>query len=245
MAMRVISMGAGVQTTAMLLKYADTVDACIFADTGDEKKQTMWFIETYLKPFCKEHGIDWYTVRDPDYVSLSDYCNQKEWVPNVTRLITGRLCTNQFKIRPINRKLRELGATAKKPIDIWIGISIDEVRRLKANAFVDKPKYAHKVYPFLDDKVSREDCYRIITDFGWPIPIKSGCDFCPFAGKKAIRNVAGSDPDRYEYLVQLDKADARGMHFFDTPLTHSQRLDDFSDIDFEPVDVCESGHCMR
>jgi len=43
--MNILSMGGGVQTTAMLIKYWETVDKIIFADTGAEFKATYDYIE--------------------------------------------------------------------------------------------------------------------------------------------------------------------------------------------------------
>lgn len=62
---RCLSMGAGVQTTAQLLRDPQRYKNgfIIFADTGDEKAETYWYVEKYLKPFCKENGLRWVTVK--------------------------------------------------------------------------------------------------------------------------------------------------------------------------------------
>ena len=57
----VLSMGAGVQTTALLIKFGTKYDHVIFADTGDENPETYYYIKHYLKPFCQENNIDWIT----------------------------------------------------------------------------------------------------------------------------------------------------------------------------------------
>ena len=238
--MHALSMGAGVQTTALLLLYGKRYDACIFADTGDEHKETYGYIKRYIKRYCEKIQLPFYTVKNPAYDSLLEYCKDKKWVPNVARLRTGRLCTHDFKIRPINRKLKELGATRKNPINVHIGISIDESARLGPAAFIDKPQYAHKVYPLIDAHISRAKCYQIIKDHGWPLPVKSGCDFCPFAGRAAVRAIYGKDPDRYKQIIEMEKSDARGQNMFDTPLTLSHSLDTFE----TEGQTCDSGHCF-
>ena len=242
--MHVLSMGAGVQTTACLLMFGKQYDHAIFADTREEHKETYDYIEQYLKPYCTKIGLTWHTVTSYKYDSLMDYCLDKKWVPTIPRLRTGRLCTDNFKLRPINRKLRELGATRKAPFNVHIGISIDESVRLGPAAYVDKPQYAHKVYPLIDAHISRAKCYEVIKEHGWPLPVKSGCDFCPFSGRAHVRSIYGKDPERYKKIVEMEKNDKRGMTMFGTPLTLSHSLDSF-DNDMEAEgSTCDSGHCF-
>ena len=61
---RILSMGAGVQTTACLLRFPERYDHIVFADTGDEEPETYEYIEKYLKPFCGEKQLDWVTVKN-------------------------------------------------------------------------------------------------------------------------------------------------------------------------------------
>ena len=168
--LHVLAMGAGVQSTAILLKFGHKYDHVIFSDTGDEQPETYHHIENNLKPYCKQHNINWITVKHAQYNSLSDYCIDKKWTPNVGRLKHSRRCTDHFKITPILRKLKELGATKDNPINCHLGISIDEAQRLNAYSYTDKPKYQHKVYPLIDHKISRKDCHKIIADSGMPPP---------------------------------------------------------------------------
>ena len=237
-----MSMGAGVQTTAMLLKWPDKFDHVIFADTGDEKQETYEYIEQYLKPFCKEHDIPWHTVREPKYESLMQHCTSKKIIPIAAR----RWCTHDHKIVPIRRQLRKLGACSKKQAFVAIGISIDESNRLNASSFVDKPRYEHKIYPLIDNRISRQDCYQIIKDHGWPLPVKSGCDFCPFAGRKQLWELARTDPKRFAKIVEMERIHldsdlkTRNPLIGEYPLTVNQSLDTFTDSE----DSCDSGHCF-
>ena len=166
----VLSMGAGVQTTALLIKFSTQYDHVIFADTGDENPETYAYINQHLKPFCQEHHIDWITVKNKKYDSLMQHCIDDKWTPNVQRLMLSRRCTRMFKILPINYKLKELGATRAAPYNVHIGISIDEAQRLGSGAWINKPKYQHKVYPLIDHKLTRADCHKIIADAGLPPP---------------------------------------------------------------------------
>ena len=114
-------MGAGVQTTALLLKFPERYDHIVFADTGDEEPETYYYIEKYLKPHCKEQGLDWVTVKFEKYDSLMDFCFKEKTLP----IMRTRECTRRFKIDPIKKFVKSIGATAKNPVYEDIGFSID------------------------------------------------------------------------------------------------------------------------
>lgn len=231
-------MGAGVQTTACLILYIDKYDKVIFADTADEAPETYEYIRDYLQPYA---GRRWVSVKSDRNDSLLKHCMDNKIIP----LMTKRWCTTDFKIKPINKYLRTvLKATHKNPVYTHIGFSIDESHR--ANFSKKNPKYSILTYPLLDDEITRHQCYDIIKQHGWPVPPKSGCYYCPFMGKKRIRELKVSHPDLFEKVIQLEENDAkfpkrtlfgkgtvRGITAEDT-----MSLDDFEEFG------CDSGHCM-
>ena len=79
MSKRVLSFGGGVQTTAMAILMAQgkiTCDEVVFADTGAEKPETYWYMESYSEPLFKEIGIPFTKVRaTPNLVEL---CHDNE-----------------------------------------------------------------------------------------------------------------------------------------------------------------------
>jgi len=241
-----LSMGAGVQTTAILIKYWKRyVDGyIIFADTGDENAETYWYIEKYLKPFCKEKGLKWITVKHKHGFSLMQWCIKRKILPIRTR----RWCTQDFKIKPINRFLRKIGATKKNPVIEDIGISLDESHR--ANFSKYDVQYVKKNYPLLDDNLTRKDCHKIITDYGWPIPAKSGCDFCMFQKRSTLRKMLQT-PEGRERLEKINEMEKNDRYYPRKPLIgkyvidgllHNQTLDNFPDEDED--EGCDSGHCF-
>jgi len=237
-----LSMGAGVQTTAILLKFwrRYTNGYIIFADTGDEKKETYWYVENYLKPFCKEKGLRWVTVHHKHKFSLMEWCIKRKILPIRSR----RWCTADFKVKPINRFVRSIGATRKNPVIEDIGFSLDESYRLHPSKY--DVKYVKKEYPLLDNHLTRNDCYTIIKNHGWPLPVKSGCDFCPYTKRKDMRKLRAEDPKRFHKIVLMEQNDRyypKKPLIGNSPLENlelNQSLDDF-DIDDES---CDSGHCF-
>src|SRR3990167_1294376 len=240
---RTLSMGAGVQTTAILLKFWERYKDgyIVFADTGDEKAETYEYIEKYLKPFCLEKGLKWVTVKHKTH-TLMEWCMMRKIIPIRTR----RWCTMDFKVKPINRFLRSIGATRKNPIIQDIGISLDESHR--ANFSKKDVKYTIKEYPLLDAKLTRRDCYRIILELGYPIPPKSGCDFCMFSKRKDMRELKAKHQERFHKIVLMEKND----RYYPTKpmignsvlenLEMNQSLDAF--YDDEEIESCDSGQCF-
>ena len=126
-------------------------------------------------------------------------------------MITNRWCTNEFKITPIRRYLRDVvGATPKRPVIMDIGFSIDEARRM-ANA--SQVRYIYKNYPLVWDHVSRTGCEDIIKRHGWPAAPKSACDFCMFRGPKYFKKMAYENPKRFQEIMELEESTWRVKHF--------------------------------
>lgn len=241
--LRVLSMGAGVQTTAMLILYGDghTYDYIIFADTGNEPPEVYGYIEKYLKPHAEKMGIPWITVKNKWNVSLQEYL---EGHGSIKPVIINRQCTRDFKIRPINRFLRSRGAHFKHPAIVDIGFSLDESDRL-GPVSPDSPRYVVNNYPLMRDSITRERCKEIIREFGWPEPPKSSCDFCPYRGKRWFKRMSRENPKRLLSIISMEKTDKRYPKdtMLGRPLANmldDQSLDSFTDI---PTGKCDSGHC--
>ncbi len=242
---RILSMGAGVQTTALLIKcperYKDGY--IVFADTGDEKAKTYWYIEKYLKPFCEEKNLKWVTVKNKNYDSLMDWSMKKKRLP----IVMSRHCTKNFKITPMEQYARSIGATDKNPIYLDIGISIDESHR--ANFTKYEKKYLIKEWPLVDLKISRKMCYDIIKEHGWPLPVKSGCDFCPFMPRSEMKKLSYENPERFAKIVAMEKNDTNypkyplnGRYTLES-ISNNTVMDDFTDDEDENA-TCDSGHCF-
>lgn len=239
---RVLNMGAGVQTTAILLEYHKKYDYVVFADTGDEKPETYYYIENFLKPFCKKVGLEWVTVKAK--TSLMEHCNNRKIFPIVTR----RWCTEDFKIKPIQRFLRkELKASKTNPVICDIGISLDESHRAR---FDSGNKYQIMEYPLLDAKITRKQCYEIIKKHGFPVPPKSGCYYCPYMKRHEFRKLSQEHPDLFKKALDMEEASeqytVRGFtlnkNYPLRSILDNTVLDNF--FEEEIGDTCDSGHCF-
>ena len=220
-----LSFGAGVQTTAMLIMIAKgeiEADAVIFADTGAEHPETYEYIEKYDKPLCQKIGIPFMTVRMHrrtknadtgirEYAdSLRDVILMIHRVPS----INNRWCTDYAKKRPIRLAIRGMQKENKfvKPATALIGISIDEKHRaFNPDGSWKQPHFSEygSAYPLVEKRISRDDCHRIIKDYGWPDPVKSGCYFCPFQGPREWATLYHTHPDLFWDAVALEEQDIK------------------------------------
>ena len=199
---QVLSYGGGHQTAGMLammdLGILPKSDLIIFADTGGEIPETYHHMEHYGKPFAEKLGIPFVTVqftRHGEVETLEEFSLRYKWIPQPF----SRTCTNQFKIQAINKYLRRY--KGKEPVDVMIGISVDESHRRKES----RVKWINLTYPLIDNGISRKDCDEAMVRVGMPIPPKSGCFFCPFAKKEHWRVLRKEHPDLFQRAIDMEE----------------------------------------
>ncbi len=201
--LRLLSLGAGVQSTTLALMACrgilDDVDGAIFADTGWEPKAVYAQVDRLAVEF-ERAGIPFYRVSkgnlradtlDPAarFVSVPWFIRNPDGGDGMGR----RQCTSEYKLAPINRKVRELlGAKAPafrhvprgRVAEQWIGFSTDEWHRI-ANRRLNL--YTTQRYPLFELGMSRKDCERWLRAAGWGHTAKSACIGCPFHGNAQWR----------------------------------------------------------
>lgn len=202
-----LSFGAGVQTTALLVLVATgewpRPDAIVFADTGVEYQATYDYLSDVSGPYAKQHGLVIITLgpewRTPHYqADLEQYCLDHRMLPGTWI----RWCTNHYKIQVIAHYRKQMmGATTASPTETWIGISVDESRR--AVLAIDPTEV--KRYPLIELGMSRLDCESVIISAGLAVPPKSGCWFCPFQKQARWHQLKRERPDLFDRALQLER----------------------------------------
>jgi hypothetical protein len=176
-----------------------------------------------------------------------------------------RQCTAVYKIDPMMKRIYELAGD--RPIEVWLGISVDEAERLKTGPN-DRVRY---VYPLVFNQersagqeadyanlapMNRNDCIRHLIDLD-TIPAKSACVFCPYRSEYAWAQMKREDPESFERACEYDERmrDARPgfkcyVHRSRMPLravafqaSHPQTLDLFGETDISVSGGCEEGYC--
>lgn len=157
--------------------------------------------------------------------------------------IMPRTCTRNYKIDPIEKKVRELlglGFRARWPlghvVDELLGISWDESQRMSTS----KRPAIRLAYPLIDKRYTRRDCLAWLADHGWTAP-RSACIGCPFHRNDEWRAMRDHHPDEWADAIDFDhrfraRQSADLLPMRGTPYLHSSHVPlDQADID-EPID---------
>jgi hypothetical protein len=214
----VLSLGAGVQSSTMALMTRTgeltKPDVGIFADTGYESKSCYAYLEFLKKvlPF-PIYVVKFGNIKDDmlkargttDFVVAPFYT--QETITGKKGMIL-RQCTNQYKIQPIKKKIRELcnvGFNKRFPkdkyVEQWIGISKDEIGRMKPA----RDPYILNRHPLIEMNMSRQDCVNWLNKNKFPLPEKSACICCPFHDDKYWDFMKNERPSEFADAVAFDK----------------------------------------
>lgn len=203
----ILSFGGGVNSVALmilLLREGLPFDEAVFADTGGEIPETYNYLGI-AEDYMKEHGVPLTVVRKRNGRSLYD----TSWDRRVFPSAIWRWSTRDFKVTPIHRHYRSLGAH----INQYLAIAYDEFQRMKDS----RVEYVTNLFPLIDRELTRADCIDIIEEAGLPIPQRSSCYFCPFNSVDRWRWLHQNHPELYDKAIALEE---HSKHF------PSQRLTD-------------------
>ena len=267
-ALRAVSYGGGVQSTALLVLAAeDRIDfpLFLFANVGDDSEHpdTIRYVHDVAVPYAAAHGIELVELHrvprrgaskgqvETLYGRLTRPGSRSLPIP--VRMANGapgrRSCTADFKIKVVTQELARRGSGASEPAIVGMGISTDEIERAHPGRDPRSPEQV-RTYPLLDLGLSRTDCKRVILDACLPVPPKSACWFCPFHDREAWRRLKRETPDLFEKACGLEATLNKrraGLGKDDVWLTrHARPLADTVDdqLVLDGLDGCDSGWCM-
>lgn len=233
---RVLSLGAGVQSSTLALMIArgdlPPVDCAIFSDTGWEPKAVYeWldWLEQQL-PF-PVHRVSAGNLRQDQINRSKPSSGRIAAVPWFTLSPKGkegmgrRQCTAEYKLRPLQRKVVEL-MDRKRPkggCEMLIGISMDEVWRMKPS----RVQYIVNKFPLIEKQITRQACLRWMEERQYPKPPKSSCIGCPFHSDAQWRALS---PEEFADAVEVDRAirnqpGFRGQQFMHKSLKPLDQVD--------------------
>ncbi|MGW1990110.1 hypothetical protein [Embleya sp. NPDC001921] len=225
-ALRMLSLGAGVQSTTLLLLSAQgripRYDLAAFADTGWEPARVHAHLDRIEAEIARPAGIELVRVGAGDiradglhrrFVTMPVHIVH----PNGRRGIGQRQCTKQYKLDELKRLVRErLGYPHPRrvPDGVYalqdIGISRDELHRAKDS----RRRYLRNDFPLLDltgaadghTGWTRADCARHLRAHGWGHTPRSACVGCPMHTDREWRDLRDTSPDEWAQAVAFDHA---------------------------------------
>lgn len=216
--MRILSLGAGVQSSTVLFSMLEEkikpAEFAIFADTGNEPAEVYEYLK-YLKNISK-NKIEIVTVKKSNIVD--DALAPKEKGTNkgfITMPIFAineqnkksmgrRQCTNDYKIQPIHKKIRELlgvKSLKNKKIEIVMGISSDEQQRAKA----PRNNWGVHCYPLIENYITRQDCLDYYNKKQHKKPPRSACIVCPYHSDQEWLDLKNNYPKEFKQAIKFDE----------------------------------------
>ena len=220
MKLRILSLGAGVQSTTLALMIEKgeipMVDCAIFSDVGAEPKLVYKHLEWLEKQLSYPvYKVQWRNLKE-DIISAAKGEYKAFTAPFYTKNIDTnkkgmlrRQCTGDYKLKPINQKVRQLLGYKKgqrynkdDKVTMIMGISYDEMFRMKMNMH----KYITNNYPLVDKQLRRHDCFNWLEKNNYPKPPRSACTFCPFHNNKEWSEIKKGDQKEWQEVVEFDKA---------------------------------------
>jgi hypothetical protein len=209
----VVAYGLGVDSTAMLVRFARNrirPDLILFADTGGEKPETYQYLDV-IRPFLAQ-------VRFPDvivvryrprwaaYKTLEEQCLHTGTLPSLA--YGGRSCSMKYKVSPQDKFVKgwppaqecwRRGAKVLKAIGFDAGPADSRRHR-----FVEDKLFTYW-YPLVEWGFDRERCKQIIVEAGLPVPMKSACFFCPAMKKQEIVWLQEQHPELLERALAIQR----------------------------------------
>lgn len=223
----VLNLGAGVQSSCLALMAAKgeitpMPDFAVFADTQAEPESVYkWldWLETQL-PF-PVYRVTKGSLTDDSLTLTAATDRAKSYttgelymrrlipafglMPNGEKTIAiGRKCTADYKIKQIEKcVIEKAGITrAQKECTVtqWIGISWDELQRMKSNF----PAWSQPRWPLIEKRMTRQMCLDWMLNNGYPEPPRSACVYCPFHSDKEWRRLRDEEPHEFAKAVDFD-----------------------------------------
>ena len=224
---RALSLGGGTQSSvlALLLSRSDPrlaklgypkPDVAIFADTGWEPEYVYrhldWLEEQLAYPLIRVSDGDLKTnlkrgrtVSGHRFVDVPLFMLDDDGKKGMLR----RQCTAHYKIRPIYRRVRKLAGGVRgrpfpkdKHVEMWLGISQDEVGRMKPS----RERWVQHRWPLVDLGMSRTDCVKwFAAEYPGRFLPRSACVICPYRSDEHWLELKRLEPDSYHEAVEFDR----------------------------------------
>lgn len=231
---RVLNLGAGVQSTTLYLMMMDglipTVDLAIFADTREEPREVYQHVD-FLKSLggpeivtvsagsIGENLIEGVNSTGQRFVSIPAFLSESDNGENTG--IGRRQCTSEYKIVPIEAEIRRrYGVERNRSTGVYrrlpngtqvtqiFGLSFDEPKRVARvrDRFTSRRDWFVE-FPLFDEFMTRADCLFWLKRRLPSIQVpRSACVFCPYRTDEEWIHLRSTDPDGFARAVEIDHA---------------------------------------
>lgn len=242
--------GGGVQSAAiaaLIVQGHLRPDLAVIVDTEREQSTTWTYMDEVITPALATVGVtlnrvrksafehrDLYGGKDADTLLIPAFTNQAGEIGKLPGY-----CSSYWKREVVKRWANTQGV---KAVDQWLGISVDEMRRVQAQ----KTGKWNTRYPLIERGLNRSECVALVLAMGWPLPPRSSCWMCPNHTQEEWRDIRDNKPEDWRRAVLFDKYirihDAHAFVHSDCVPLDEASLDDANGVLFDHG--CTSGECF-
>ena len=259
--LRVISLGAGVQSSVMALKaekgeIGPRPDCAVFADTGWEPLSVYQHLEWLEQQLSfPVYRVQRGNIKNDLETNINTTGHSFAAIPffilneDGSKGMARRQCTSEYKLKPIRKKVRDLAGLKPRQrtpkdlmVEMWIGISRDEMMRVKDNA----DSWVTNRWPLLEKEMTRRDCLKWFTE-NYPdrVLVKSACVGCPFHNDNEWRDLKDNFPEEFEEACVVDDLLREGEgRFHGARFLHAKRIP-LRDVDFSTAEELGQGELFK
>ena len=186
-----LSFGGGVNSVALYLYLVEQGEEfeAVFVHHGTDWPETYDYVAGF-QWWLKRQGLRPIKVLTPEvrtndgkiFTNLYSYYNYKKFFPSRQ----SRACTDRWKVRTLEKY-------QKPPAWVYIGYASDEAHRAK----IQSANGLEFRFPLIEAEIDRQGCMDIIKSHGLPVPMKSGCYFCPWQGRRQFMELRTHHPDLF------------------------------------------------
>ena len=242
------SCGGGTQSAAIAVLIVQgrlpKPDISVIVDTEREKSTTWKYLDEVIAPNLAAVGVEVIRIPKSRYATVDLYGGESDDALLIPAFTTqsgevGKLptyCSVEWKQRVVQRYLRECGVEEAR---VWVGISRDEMSRIRA----PRLQWLRERYVLLYDvPMYRSECVYLVTHImGWPKPPRSACWMCPNMSDEEWREM---EPGDFKKAVQFEREIRKRdnfvfLHELGKPLDQV----DFTDRQGK-ITGCDSGYCF-
>lgn len=188
-----LSFGGGVNSVAMMLLFLDEgvefEAVYVWMPDWPETHEYLMMLEDNRYP------ITVIMAHKRKQFNLYDRCVFHKMMPGFKRW-----CTVDFKVETLRKYYQ-------RPCFEMVGIAMEESRR----AVLRCEDGIERRYPLIERELSRTDCINIIKAHGLPLPIKSGCFFCPYQRQAQWKELRRKHPELFCKARELEKITGRNL----------------------------------
>jgi hypothetical protein len=210
------SNGGGVQSAAIaaliILGKLPRPDLIAISDTERERESVWRYLEKIIQPALATMDLEVKRIPKSEFAKedlWEDWGNKSK--PQMLMPVfisnsdgtTGRLkalCSSRWKRHVMQRWLRKQGV---KECDTWLGMSLDEMRRVR----VSGERWYQFRYPLVFDvPMRRGECIQLVESMGWPPAPRSACWMCPNREDAEWLDMKNNWPTDFNRAVELERA---------------------------------------